>query len=269
MRYAKAHACGNDFLIVEGALDPETGPALAKRLCERHTGIGADGVEFLERTGPLSGRIRLVNADGGVAEISGNGTRCAAAWMAQTASAAPGDTITLDTDAGPRICHIVENGATAYRIATNMGTPDLKQMQVTLADKTVVYGTRVSMGNPNFVIVVNDDSFRAHGRGWQELGREICFHKDFPHQTNVLCLRMIRADEIEIRIFERGVGPTSSSGTGTCSCGAAAISFCGGQSPMTVHAPGGAQSVEWSGPGAEMTLTGPAELVATGEILLG
>lgn len=269
MRFAKAHACGNDFLIVEELLDPETSPALAKRLCERHTGIGADGVEFLERTGRLAGRIRLANADGGIAEISGNGTRCVAAWMAHTANAAPGDTIALETDAGPRGCRIVESGAREFRIATNMGAPDLSQMQVTLADKTIVYGTRVSMGNPNFVIVVNDDSFRAHGRSWQELGREICFHKDFPQQTNVLCLRMIRADEIEIRIFERGVGPTSSSGTGTCSCAAAAISFCGGRSPMIVHAPGGAQSVEWSGPGADMTLTGPAELVATGEILLG
>lgn len=268
MRFAKAHACGNDFLIVEAPLDPETSPAWAKRLCERHTGIGADGVEFLERTGPLSGRIRLANADASIAEISGNGTRCVAAWMAQTANAGPGDTITLATDAGPRTCRIVESGATTFRIATNMGTPAVQQMQVTLADKTIVYGTRVSMGNPNFVIVVNDDSFRAHGRGWQELGREICFHKDFPEQTNVLCLRMIRAGEIEIRIFERGVGPTSSSGTGTCSCAAAAISFCGGQTPMTVHAPGGTQSVEWPGPGTEMTLTGPAELIATGEVLL-
>ena len=78
MRFAKAHACGNDFLIVEGACDPE----LAKKLCERHTGIGADGVEFFESTGARMGRIRLANADGSIAEISGNGTRCVAAWMA-------------------------------------------------------------------------------------------------------------------------------------------------------------------------------------------
>ncbi|MGC2639602.1 MAG: diaminopimelate epimerase [Acidobacteriaceae bacterium] len=269
MRFVKTHACGNDFLIVEGALDSETTSALARRLCERHTGIGADGVEFLERTGPLHGRIRLANADGSIAEISGNGTRCVAAWMAHTANAAPNDIITLETDSGPRICRIVEAGENTFRIAANMSVPDVKQMQVTLTDKTVVYGTWVSMGNPNFVIVVNDDNFRAHGRGWQELGREICFHKDFPHQINVLFFRMIRADEIEIRIFERGVGPTSSSGTGTCSCAAAAISFCGGKSPMTVHAPGGTQRVEWAGPGNEMILSGPAELVATGEILLG
>jgi diaminopimelate epimerase len=149
-----------------------------------------------------------------------------------------------------------------------MGVPDVHQTQVTLADKTVVYGIQVSMGNPHFVIVVHDENFRAHSRGWQELGREICFHPQFPQQTNVEFVRMIRADEIEIRIFERGVGPTTSSGTGTCASAAAAIAHCGARSPLTVHAPGGSQKVEWTGPGAEMILIGPATLVAAGEVLL-
>jgi diaminopimelate epimerase len=265
MRFAKAHACGNDFLMVEAPCDGN----LAKELCARHTGIGADGVEFLERTGPLAGRIRLANADGGIAEISGNGTRCAAAWVAHAEHAKPGDVVTLVTDAGPRSCRIVEANGHQYRMAAGMGVPDVRPMQVTLADKTIVYGSWVSMGNPHFVIVVNDDNFRAHGRGWQELGREICFHKDFPQQINVLFFRLIRADEIEIRIFERGVGPTSSSGTGTCSCATALLEFCGGKSPVTVHAPGGTQLVEWPGPGTEMVLTGPATLIAAGEVLLG
>jgi diaminopimelate epimerase len=264
MRFAKAQACGNDFLIVEGALNQE----LAKRLCERHTGIGADGVEFLENTGPFTGRIRLVNADGGIAEISGNGTRCVAAWLAHQQHGAPGDVITLETDAGPRTCRIVKAQGNQFEIAANMGVPQVAQMQVTLADKTVVYGVYVSMGNPHFVIVVNDENFRAHSRGWQELGKEICFHKDFPQQINVLYVRLIRADEIEIRIFERGVGPTTSSGTGTCASATAIVAFCGGQSPVTVHAPGGSQRVDWNGPGTDMILTGPAEIIAAGEVLL-
>jgi diaminopimelate epimerase len=149
-----------------------------------------------------------------------------------------------------------------------MGIPDLHPTQVILADKTVVHGIQISMGNPHFVIVVHDENFRAHSRGWTELGREICFHPQFPQQTNVEFLRMIRADEIEIRIFERGVGPTTSSGTGTCASAAAAIAHCGARSPITVHAPGGSQKVEWTGPGAEMILIGPATLVAAGEVLL-
>ncbi|MFZ0630074.1 MAG: diaminopimelate epimerase [Acidobacteriaceae bacterium] len=270
MRFAKAHACGNDFLIVEGPppLSSSSYPALAKRLCDRHTGIGADGVEFLERTGPRRGRIRLVNADGSLAEISGNGTRCVAAFLAREEAAAPGDVILLDTDAGPRSCALIAVEGSRFEIATDMGVPEVAPAQVTLADKTVVYGVQVSMGNPHFVLVVHDENFRAHGRGWTELGRELSPHQLFPHQTNVEFLRMISASEIHIRIFERGVGPTTSSGTGTCATAAAAIAHCGAKSPLTVHAPGGSQRVEWSGPGAEMILTGPAELIAAGDIIL-
>jgi diaminopimelate epimerase len=264
MRFAKAHACGNDFLIVEGACDPD----LAKKLCERHTGIGADGVEFFEPAGALKGRIRLANADGSIAEISGNGTRCVAAWFAHKEKASAGDAITLETDAGPRVCTIITADKNDFQIAAGMGVPEVTQAQVTLVDKTVVYGVQVSMGNPHFVIVVHDANFRAHNRGWQELGREICFHQQFPQQINVVFVRMIQANEIEIRIFERGVGPTTSSGTGTCASATAVIAHCGGKSPMTVHAPGGSQRVDWSGPGTEMTLTGPAQLIAAGEVLL-
>ena len=265
MPFAKAHACGNDFLIVEGPCDP----ALAKKLCERHTGIGADGVEFLESTGPLAGRIRLANADGSIAEISGNGTRCVAAWVAHRENAASGDVITLDTDAGPRSCRIVTADGPHFQIAAGMGVPQVSSSQVTLADKTLVHGMHVSMGNPHFVIVVHDENFRAHNRGWQELGREICFHQQFPQQINVIFLRLVSTSEIEIRIFERGVGPTTSSGTGTCSAAAVAIASCGGKSPLSIHAPGGSQRVDWSGPGSEMILTGPASLIATGEVFGG
>lgn len=265
MRFAKAHACGNDFLIVESPCDPE----LAKRLCDRHAGIGADGVEFLESTGSLAGRIRLVNADGSIAEISGNGTRCVAAWIAHTAQAHPDGLIALDTDAGPRSCRIVEASGSHYQIAAGMGIPQVEPAQLTLADKTVVHGIQVSTGNPHFVLLVDDASFRAHSRGWTELGREICSHKHFPRQTNVEFVRLIGAGEIEIRIFERGVGPTTSSGTGTCASAAAVIAHCGGRSPLTVHAPGGSQQVDWPGPGTEMILTGPADLIASGETFLG
>jgi diaminopimelate epimerase len=121
------------------------------------------------------------------------------------------------------------------------------------------------MGNPNFVVLVDNAEFAVVGKSWQDVGAEICFHPDFPHQTNVLFFRIISPAEIEIRIFERGVGPTNSSGTGSSASATAAIGFNGCRSPLAVVAPGGAQTVDWNGPGSELHLTGPATLIASGE----
>jgi diaminopimelate epimerase len=259
--FAKAHACGNDFLVIESAANVD----LAVRLCARNTGIGADGVEFFEWTGTVSGRIRLVNADGSIAEISGNGTRCVAAWMAHHQQLKAGDRVKIETDAGPRECRLVNVNEHRYEFAQGMGVPSLDDRIVELADGTEVPGVVVSTGNPHFVIFIEDASFKAHGRDWQTLGREICFHEDFPEQTNVEFVRVIDADSIEIRIFERGVGPTSSSGTGTCATATASILQKGLSKSLLVKAPGGEQRVDWAGKGAEIMLTGPAELIASGE----
>jgi len=260
-RFVKAHACGNDFLVVEGECDHD----LAVRLCARNTGIGADGVEFLEWTGERSGHIQLVNADGSIAEISGNGTRCAAAWMAHQKSVPVGGIIVLETDAGVRESRLVRLDGQKFEFAAGMGVPEVEDKQITLADGTKVEGVAVSTGNPHFVIFVEDGSFGAYGLGWQDLGREICAHEDFPGQTNVEFVRVIDTNSIEIRIFERGVGPTSSSGTGTCATAAATIAQRRGSRHLVVRAPGGEQQVEWAGEGSEMTLTGPAELICVGE----
>ncbi len=115
IRFVKAHACRNDFLIVDaGEVSTERQSEVAVKLCARNTGVGADGVEYLEWTGERSGRIRLCNADGSVAEISGNGTRCVAAWMAHEKSLRRGDVITLETDAGARECSIVEAAGDSF-----------------------------------------------------------------------------------------------------------------------------------------------------------
>lgn len=259
--FTKAHACGNDFLIVEGKADP----ALAIKLCARNTSVGADGVEFFEWTGERAGRIRLINADGSVAEISGNGTRCVAAWMAYEKKLVAGDMVRLETDAGPRECRAVKAEGHQFEFAQGMGVPVLHDKRVGLRDGTEVAGVAVSMGNPQFVIFVEGPEFAVHGRVWQELGREICFHPDFPEQTNVEFVRVIDTNSIEIRIFERGVGPTTSSGTGTCATAAASIARHGLSARLVVRAPGGEQRVDWAGDGAEIMLTGPAELIATGE----
>jgi diaminopimelate epimerase len=273
--FTKAHACGNDFLIVteEAALgfDPAE---LTRRLCSRNTGVGADGIEFLALTGPTSSRIRLFNADGSIAEISGNGTRCVAAYMAELLRSKPGDNLEILTDAGPRVCHIdavQPSSEFTIQVTTGMGVPRLTKRTVTIPGGVQVPGIEVSTGNPHFVIVVNNPDFKVDNQTWASIGQQICFHPDFHYQTNVEFVRVPDPQRIqppsriEIRIFERGVGPTTSSGTGTSACAAAAIAFHGCTSPLTVVAPGGVQTVTWPGPGSELHLTGPASLIARGE----
>ena len=267
--FTKAHACGNDFLIVteEAALgfDPVE---LTRRLCARNTGVGADGIEFLALTGPNSGRIRLYNADGSIAEISGNGTRCVAAYMAEALHSKPGDDLEILTDAGPRVCQIDAidpSGEFTVQVTTGMGVPDLAKRTVTIPGGVQVPGIEVSTGNPHFVIHVDNADFKVDNQSWQSIGQQICFHPDFHYQTNVEFVRILSPSRIEIRIFERGVGPTTSSGTGTSATSAASIASHGCTSPLTVIAPGGEQTVNWRGPGTELHLTGPASLIARGE----
>jgi diaminopimelate epimerase len=271
--FTKAHACGNDFLIVtEDAAAGHDWAELTRRLCARNTGIGADGIEFFawdkSELDQKAGRIRLHNADGSVAEISGNGTRCVAAWMAEAIGAKPGDTLKIETDAGRRLCHVnaVHNtNGYAVEITTGMGIPRLAPRTVTIPGGVQVSGMEVSTGNPHFVIVVDNVEFAVDGQRWQSIGQQICGHPDFPYQTNVEFVRVIGPSEIEIRIFERGVGPTTSSGTGTCATAVATIAQRGGAAHLLVRAPGGEQRVEWQGGESEILLTGPAELIAVGE----
>lgn len=267
--FTKAHACGNDFLIVtEDAAGGHDWADLTRRLCARNTNIGADGIEFFKWTGPKTGRIRLHNADGSIAEISGNGTRCVAAWMAEMISAEPGDELSIETDAGVRLCRIDTldtSGEFTVHVTTGMGIPTFAPRTVTMPAGFQVAGVEVSTGNPHFVVVVDNPEFKVDGQSWQSVGQQICLLPDFPYQTNVEFVRIVSPTEIEIRIFERGVGPTTSSGTGSSASATAALALHGCQSPLTVVAPGGPQTVAWRGPGTELFLTGPASLIARGE----
>lgn len=264
--FVKAHACGNDFLVVKQR-DAQGMPLdrLTRSLCSRHRGVGADGVEFLSRTSKAEGSIHLRNADGSIAEISGNGTRCVAAWMAYEADLGQGDSITLTTDAGLRSLRIVSRGDYRFEIASTMGVPEVAENRFRPAAQSEVEGIVVSTGNPHFVLFTENEDFTIGGRAWQAVGAEFSVHPSFPRQTNVEFVRKLSDREIEIRIFERGVGPTTSSGTGSCASAAAAMRLLGCSEDLGVTAPGGRQVVHWEGLGREMLLTGPAELVARGQ----
>ena len=186
--------------------------------------------------------------------------------------AAPGDELRIETDAGVRVCRInsvqADNGY-SIEVTTGMGIPNATPKTVKFDDGRSVAGVAVSTGNPHFVIFVDTAEFWVEGESWQVVGAKVCKHADFPQQTNVEFVRISDRSEIEISIFERGVGPTTSSGTGTSASATASIAFRGCSSPLRVVAPGGTQTVNWSGPGKELELTGPAALVARGEAWCG
>ncbi len=256
--FTKTHACGNDFILIEGKHAPKDLKHLTVAICDRHRGIGADGVEFIFADPQADARARLFNADGSEAEISGNGTRCVAAYLA---SQKRREKLTIRTGAGIRTCTLVAHEGHRFEFETSMGEPqvgDPFSIKVAFGEQL---GVPVSMGNPHFVLFVDD-----FAPGWQAEASEIEHHHDFKHGTNVELVRVVNPGEIEIRIFERGVGETQSSGTGSCASAVAAIHSGRTKSPLRVRAPGGAQTVRWDG---EVFLTGPAEIVGKGEFYLG
>jgi diaminopimelate epimerase len=124
----------------------------------------------------------------------------------------------------------------------------------------------VNVGNPHYVLFVESEDFSAHGLSWQELGARISVSPLFPHGVNVEFVRVLGPSEIAFRIFERGCGPTTSSGTGTCASATAAIALRGAAGELTAIAEGGSQRVLWPARDQAMLLTGPAEIVCTGEL---
>ncbi len=265
IRFTKAHACGNDFLIVDELVEEHRLAEVARILCARNMGVGADGVEYLSLGDNGAYSIRLFNADGSEGEISGNGTRCVAAYLAQEDDASE---FSIRTHAGLRHCRILQRNAPRYLISTEMGIPTLKAHTVMLKDGTSIIGVNVSIGNPHFVTFVDTPDFACVGRSWQQMGAEICVHTDFPNGTNVEFVRVKDTNKIEFRIFERGVGPTLSSGTGSSASAAASMQLKGAARTLNVATEGGAQTVEWPKKDSSLMLTGPAEIIAHGECLL-
>src|SRR6202012_4472828 len=236
--FVKAPACGNDFLIIEETLAQRRHADLARKLCARNTSVGADGIEFLERKPNGDFFLRLFNADGSEAELSGNGTRCVAAWLASSEGRTD---VALGTHGGLRICHVIESNDPLYLIESEMGVPRVMQRTIVLPGVGEVQGAMVNVGNPHFVLFVDSDDFSAHGLSWQELGAQISVSPLFPHGTNVEFVRVLSPSEIAFRIFERGCGPTTSSGTGTCASSAADMALRGVARELTAQAEGGAQ----------------------------
>ena len=260
--FVKANACGNDFLIIDGLNVPADIADFSRRICDRHCGVGADGVEWLFPASDADIQARLINADGSEAEISGNGTRCVAAWLCseQAGSEQAKETFAIRTGAGVKTCVLTGRGENRYEFETAMGRPEVGDELPILLAAGEVRGVPVSMGNPHYVVFVRE--FRSD---WQTQAAGIGQHKHFKYGVNVELVAIQDKSNVEVRFFERGVGETQSSGTGSCASAVAAIAQKRVQSPVRVHAPGGVQTVRWEG---EVFLRGPAQLVCRGEFFV-
>lgn len=260
MRVIKAHAYGNDFLIAPRAtMSADARAPIAKRLCDRHRGLGADGlITLTEHNGRFV--TTLTNADGSYAEVSGNGVRCVAAWIAHEHSTRPGASLTIETDAGPKRLTLLDNSGLRFQFKADMGPPaDLGEETLDVAGQRVrVIVLRV--GNPQCVVLGQATDERL-----ATIASAIAVHPFFPDGTNVELADVQARDRVRILIWERGVGPTESSGTGACAAAVAAAAYGGADHAVDVIAPGGSQRVDWTD--ETIWLTGWAELVAIADWL--
>lgn len=260
--FTKAHGAQNDFLLSWAADVPSDRlPEAAVAICHRHTGVGADGWILVSRDPTLKdcdAAIRLFNPDGSEPELSGNGTRCAAAFLLEHGLA--GHRLRLLTGAGIKELHLVERQERRYRFEMNMGTPSLATPHHQLSTSAGLLDVAIlNVGNPQCAVFL--PQLPAN---WRQLGAEIERHPDFPHRTNVSFVRVVDKHTLDVRFWERGAGATFSSGTGSTAAAAAAILRGLVESPVEVLTPAGPLLFRWD-PGGDMFLTGPAEVVAQGE----
>ncbi|HSL01014.1 MAG TPA: diaminopimelate epimerase [Rubrobacteraceae bacterium] len=259
MRFTKMHGVGNDFLIfdpteVEGLDLPE----LARTACERHFGVGADGILVPAASKEADLQMVYLNSDGSASDMCGNGIRCLARY-ARDRGLVENDALTVETAAGVRKILLLEDGSSRV----NMGPPKFGA-PIELDGFSFV---RVSMGNPHAVaFLASDDEVDVLDLG--EIGPPIENDPAFSQRTNVEFASARDAHEVRMRIWERGAGETLASGSGSCAVAAAAVRRGLARSPVRVRLDGGAVEIEWSGEGEPVYMTGPAEYVCEGELLL-
>jgi diaminopimelate epimerase len=275
MKVAKAHGLGNDFLLVAEADAPAEIAPWARRLCDRHIGMGADGV-LLHALAPDGVRMRLINADGGEAEISGNGLRCLAGYMVWT-GARPTRHV-VHTGAGPRPVEVATVGKGRYRITTDLGEAILESTRIPVAldppaprvvdhplrvEGETVRVTATSLGNPHCAVFLDAPAKDAL---LYRLGPLLERHSFFPQRTNVEFVSSPSRSELRVRFWERGVGYTRASGTGSASAAVAAIVRGVVDRRLRVVCDGGTLDVEWP-EGGHVRQVGEVEIVFEGEWL--
>ncbi len=260
--FAKAHGARNDFLLtwVGEAPDKVLGE-VARAICDRHTGPGADGWILISppAQGNLihDGAIRLFNSDGSESEISGNGTRCAAAFLLD--AGLDSKEVRIHTGAGVKHLRVLDRSGLTFLFEMNMGTPQVNELRFALPLASgPAEVSLVQVGNPQCAVEVESFDF-----DWRKMGREIESHPYFPNRTNVSFFRPLDAHTVEVRFWERGAGETMSSGTGATGAAAAAMARGLVTSPVRVLTEAGPLDLREEN--GELYLTGPAEITCGGE----
>ena len=262
MRFAKLHGLGNDFLLLDlraGGAPLSSARALA--LCDRHRGVGGDGVLTLLPTAEGDARMRVQNSDGSEPEMCGNGARCAALWLATSGGTAAADReVLLLTGAGPRPCAVRARSPLSGEVTVGMGAPVLEGARRLQASGTGFDALAVSMGNPHRVIFGDEDP-RALA---QRHGRDLCLSEG----ANIEFVSRLSKARYRAVVYERGAGLTEACGTGACAVAAAAIArgeALPGQE-ITIELPGGALSIRQDTRTGHLEMTGPAEITFFGEL---
>ena len=276
MQFTKYNGLGNDFIFLDGktALSVADPAVLAIKMCNRRTGIGADGLILLLPTDKGDVRMRIINSDGSEAEMCGNASRCVALHYLQNGFTDKKQ-ITLDTLAGPIVTEIIDEKAGLVRVDMGVprllrgqipmkGNPDEKAISVPVsAGGKTFTGTAVSMGNPHFVILV-DDITKTPVETWGP-ALETC--ADFPQKTNVEFVQILDKNTVRMRVWERGAGITQACGTGACATVVACVLNGRTEPHVTVKLDGGELTIEWPEQN-HVFMTGSAKKVFTGDFVL-
>jgi diaminopimelate epimerase len=276
--FAKYEGLGNDFVIVDARSQAlQLTPAHALTICDRHRGVGADGVLLIEHARESKGAaMRVINADGSRPEMCGNGIRCVALHLVRSAERQAGVAFEIETDAGPHTCHVVaaqrESAVNVWMRAASLEPADIPVQadHVVLDEFFHAPGTRVrlscvSMGNPH-AVTFDDISEAARA----SLGPVLEKHPRFPRGANIGFARVLGLQAIELAVWERGVGFTQACGTGACACAVAAVETkrATRHTPITLRLPGGELQIVVAEPSDRISMTGPARHVFEGSLEL-
>lgn len=261
MQFAKWQGLGNDYIIVsdEEATRAGLDASLAAKLCDRHFGIGGDGILVLGDSDSADARMRIFNPDGSMAEMCGNGIRMAALYLLDRGLVTTGS-MSIETRGGIVHPTVTDDDL----VAVDMGvvrTDDPVSVSVTTRDGERTYeGRKVWVGNPHFVMLEDPDTSDVHGHG-----PLLETHSEFPDRTNVEFIRIDDPQTVTMRVWERGVGETLACGSGACAVGVAAVLDGGCTSPVTVNLPGGPLLISVDEQ-LRVTMTGPAAEIYSGKL---